>query len=156
MLMNKKTISLAVLVLVIIAAGVASLFFYRGFAISKEKVEISSVLGGSDPEVQLVSLDKDGAFMSITKDQTTEKRGLKDFEADEVRQILKELRITSRSVDAKTACGKDLPAADTYLEINDEKRKGTVFFCDGVGADEAGNINGPYKRLLDKLDELSA
>jgi hypothetical protein len=153
-LMNKQQISLAVIVVVIIALSTIGFLFYWGFGISDGKVEISSVVGGPDPQTQVVKLNKDGAVIETTENGVTETRGLKDFEADEVRTALKDVKITAKSVNIKKVCGKDQPEPDSYLKIKDGKREGVQYFCNGVGGDEDGNINSNYIDVLEVMNDL--
>jgi len=128
--------------------------YIRGFDVDTESVTITSVVGGDDGRTQIVKIDGEDSFMGIAKAETTSERGLKSFETEQLQEELANLRITLDTPKAKSACADNLPEPTSYLEIDDGKRTGIVYFCDGVGVDEAGNISGPYHDLLEALNEL--
>ena len=152
--MDKQNIVLGFIILISIVLLGFGLLFLRGFSISDGEVVVTSVVGGETERTQILTLDGESSFMSIAEADTKKERGLKSFETELVRKDLDELRIKFGQPSKEDACADDLPELSSYLEIRDGDREGVVYFCDGVGVDEVGNVVGPYQDLLTTLADL--
>ena len=146
-------VTVIVAIVVLIAAG---LFYLRGFNVPTDNVTVTSFVGGTEDEpgyTKSVVLNGANSYLRLDEPESQSERGLKSYEVEDIQEQLDKLRVRLGTPDKDSACDDDLPEVDTYMAIyENEKTRGIVYFCEGVGVDETSNIVGPYQDLLKLID----
>jgi len=156
--MNKPKVVVVVAVALIVVLLAVVLIYFRGIGVSKDNFTISFQKGATEDSAAInkqVVVDGDKSLVKISEDDSVSQRGLKTYEIEDIQAEVARLNIRWGKPDPETAC-KDQSNPDSYLQIESGNRKGIIFFCEGIGADEVGNISGPYQDLIVLLNETSS
>lgn len=150
----KAVVVIAIALVVLILTG--TLLYFRGIGVNNNDFTVTTHKGASD-DTQAVTkeivIKGEESVVRVTEADSTSERGLKSYEIEDVQKQAARLNVRWIEPDKSTVCG-NLPDPESYLSIESGDRKGTVYFCEGVGADESGNIVGPYHDLLALVNDI--
>lgn len=154
--MNKPKAVVVIAIVLLVAIVTVVLLYFRGVGVSTDKFSVITSRGeGASLISKEVIVDGDNSLIRVTEADSVSERGLKTYEIEDIQTEVARLNLRWSEPNQKTVCG-DLPEPDSFLSVKSGSRTGTIYFCEGVGADEAGNIVGPYQDLLVLINELDS
>jgi|GEM_PF-6391559 len=154
--MNKPKAVVVVAIALIVLVLTVILLYFRGIGVNNDDFTVMTHKGATEDTQAItkqIVIKGDESLIRVTEGDSTSERGLKSYEIEDVQKQATRLNIRWAEPDKQKACD-NLPEPESYLSIESKSRTGIVYFCEGIGADESGNIVGPYHDLLALVNDL--